>query len=137
MLQTSDSDIIEVMRANKTSVAFNEPTFREVNELLNEITNLAWGGIKSRFFTEQQDKLSDNMKMQVPILINHAQKFISFGSGEPQLTFQYTIKSRLNEFKPITIFQKTIFNLLWSPEKIKLAEQTISEYVESGELELF
>ena len=53
--------------------------FRELNNLLGETTNLIWGAFKNRYIPP---KAFSSQQIQVPIVINHAHKYISFGSQD-------------------------------------------------------
>mgnify|MGYP005813876545 CR=1 FL=1 len=136
MLQTTKQEVIEMISNKKTHLSVDETDFRDVNGLLNEITNLIWGGIRSRFF-QTNESSEDANKTQVPILINHKEKYISFGTAEPQLCFRYTIKDKSDDSPSIVIYQKLIFNLDWRPEAFKESDQAVDDLVDSGELELF
>jgi hypothetical protein len=137
MLQTTEHEIMDVIQAGKTHLGTAEDLdFRDVNSLLNEITNLVWGGIKSRFFvsSEVQDA---SVRTQVPILVNHKEKYISFGTVEPQLCFKYQITDVNDPSISITVYQKIVFNLDWRPEAFQESDQAVDQLVDSGELELF
>jgi hypothetical protein len=109
--------------------------FRELNNLLGETTNLIWGAFKNRFippraFTSQQT--------QVPIVINHEQKYISFGSQDPQLCIRYQLADpRRPGMPPLVIVQRLIFNLHWSPEEFAEFAAAPPDKGDTGELELF
>ena len=139
MLQTTEPQMMEMIANGKTSLCTESPTFRDVNHILNEITNMVWGGIKSRFFVNTEDAPADEIgnKIHVPILVNHGRKFISFGTTEPHLCFRYTISSETDDSPPVEIYQKLIFNLNWQPELFKEAEQAVDDLVDAGELEFF
>ncbi len=136
MLQTTKNEVVEMISNKKTHLEQDATDFRDVNGLLNEITNLIWGGIRSKFFQET-DEGGTNSRTQVPILINHNEKYISFGTAEPQLCFRYTIKDKNKGSPSIIIYQKLIFNLDWRPEAFKESDQAVDDLVDSGELELF
>jgi hypothetical protein len=139
MLQTTETEMISMIANGNTSLCNEAPSFRDVNHILNEITNMVWGGIKSRFFVNDGTVADDAIgnKIHVPILVNHGRKFISFGTTEPHLCFRYTIQSETNNSPPIEIYQKLIFNLNWQPELFKESEQATDDMVDSGELEFF
>ena len=84
MLQTTENEILELIRSGRTGISSERPDSRDTNSILNEITNMIWGGIKSRYFSTGENS-SDAHRTQVPIIVNHSQKHISFGSTEPQL----------------------------------------------------
>ena len=139
MLQTTDQDICNIIEAGKTSIDPGQANSSiEVNQLLNEITNVIWGGIKSKFFVDTNDDPSNRPHaVQVPILVNHSKKFISFGATEPQLCFNYIIEDSDGAYAPVTLCQKLIFNLSWMPENMHISEQILSDSIDSGEIELF
>ena len=136
MLQTTENEILELIRSGKTHITSSRPDSKDTNAVLNEITNMIWGGIKSRYF-QSGESPSDAHRTQVPIIVNHLQKHISFGSTEPQLCFKYSLDTPGKEFSTITIYQRLVFNLSWSPEKFAESDKTVDDFVDSGELELF
>jgi hypothetical protein len=136
MLQTNEDEMLTVIRARRTQLGPKEPNFRDVNSLLSELANMTWGAFKAKFITDES--LNDmESRMHVPIIINHRQNFISFGANYPQLCFMYTLTDRLNEIKPITLYQKLVFSLRWRPELFADNQQKIDDFVNRGELELF
>jgi hypothetical protein len=136
MFQTDEKNMLEIIRARKTQLAPKEPNFRDVNSLLSEIANIAWGSFKSRFFTDNGEQ-NIGYRMQVPIIINHGQRFISFGTDHPQLCLQYRVRDRDGVLAPITLYQKFVFSLHWSPEKFMENQRAVDNLLDRGELELF
>lgn len=136
MLQTTEDEILELIRSGRTHITSEQPDSRDTNAVLNEITNMIWGGIKSRYF-QSGETPSEAHRTQVPIIVNHLQKHISFGSTEPQLCFKYNLLSNDNKFSTVTLYQRLVFNLSWSPEKFAESDKTVEDFVDSGELELF
>jgi len=138
MLQSTESEVVELIQNGMTPLNPKDTSFRFVNSLLNEITNLIWGGIKSRFSNSSGDASEPaNNRTQVPIAVNHLHKYISFGTDEPQLCFHYRIE---NEFEPtqvVDLYQKFVFNLSWYPENFEDSDQTVNNLVDAGELEFF
>ena len=53
-----------------------------------EITNLIWGAFKNRYIGDG-DRLARSA--QVPLIVNHKHKYISFGTSNPQLCFRFTL----------------------------------------------
>jgi CheY-specific phosphatase CheX len=137
MLQTTQQEVMDMIHAGKTPLEKTHADFRDVNELVNEITNLIWGKIKSEFFTNRDHSERIITRTQVPTLVNHQEKYISFGTNNPQLSFRYTISDKTNQSPSIVIFQKLVFNLSWRPEDFNQSDTAIDEFVDSGELELF
>lgn len=108
--------------------------FRELNHLLGETTNLIWGAFKNRYIPPEAFA---NQQTQVPIVINHEHKYISFGSQDPQLCIRYLLTDpRRPRQPPLTIVQRFIFNLLWSPEAFVEFSSGLGNAT-TGELELF
>lgn len=136
MLQTTENEILELIRSGRTHITSSRPDSRDTNAVLNEITNMIWGGIKSRYF-QSGESPSDAHRTQVPIIVNHLQKHISFGSTEPQLCFKYNINSKETKYPTVTLYQRLVFNLSWSPEKFAESDKAVDDFVDSGELELF
>lgn len=112
-------------------------SFRELNHLIGEITNLIWGAFKNRYIPPEA---FPTQQTQVPIVINHEQKYISFGSQDPQLCVRYHIADpRRPGLPPLTIVQRLIFNLLWQPERFTeySTKAAAAPSSSTGELELF
>jgi len=138
MLQTTEENAINLIKQGQTPLPVDDTGYRAVNSLLNEITNLMWGGIKSRFplyKDEEQENLSATT--QIPISINHHHKYISFGSSEPQLCFHYIVQDKKKKYAPIDLYQKFIFNLSWVPENYMDSQSQVEKLVDDGELEFF
>jgi len=136
MLQTTENEILELIRSGRTGISSERPDSRDTNSILNEITNMIWGGIKSRYFSTEESA-GDAHRTQVPIIVNHSQKHISFGSTEPQLCFKYILKDPEKKFSDIVLYQRLVFNLSWSPEKFAESDQAVDDFVDGGELEFF
>ena len=110
-------------------------TFRELNNTLGEATNLIWGAFKNRFIN-----YSDGAAhlTQIPIVINHRHRYISFGSQDPQLCLRYSlIDPAKPDAPPVQVRQRFIFNLAWSPDDFKENKTSVEDLFESGELEMF
>lgn len=132
MLQTEEEPILDVLGL------FNRPyvdsNFRAVNSLLGEITNLIWGSFKNRYIGDVA--ASFGSQVQVPLVVNHKHKYISFGTENPQLCFLYTLVDEKSG-QTVKLYQRFIFNLSWSPEDFKEIIHDVEAFVDSGELELF
>lgn len=135
MLQAAEQPLMDFVRAEKTFAAAEDAGFRDINNVLGEVTNLVWGSFKNRFVshTAPQGHLT-----QVPIIVNHLHRYISFGSEDPQLCFKYTLTdSQGREPASVEIHQRFVFNLSWSPDNFAENEACVEDLFESGELELF
>ena len=135
MLQVDKKGVIDAIRKGRTALGKEEDNQLGINTMISEITNLIWGKIKARFFTAQQER--PLYRVQIPIVINHADKYVTFGSDQPQLCIEYTIRDKDNHQNFITIVQRFIFNIGWSPELFSESEQAINNLVQAGELEMF
>ena len=136
MLQTEESNVMDVIASQKTSLNPMEPNFRDVNAVLGELSNMIWGGFKHRYGLSPGDD-TGRVRVEVPIIINHSRKFISFGSDDPQLCFKYTLTDPEGKLNPIVLYQKFVFSLDWSPENYEENEKNVDELVDNGALELF
>lgn len=137
MLQTEEEKIMEMIRAKKSSVNAPEPTFRHVNGVLGELSNMVWGSFKTRYGIKNLQDGPGQVRVEIPIIVNHARKYISFGSDDPQLCFKFTVTDPDGKLGPTVLYQKFIFSLDWAPEKYAESNQNVNELVSSGELELF
>jgi hypothetical protein len=107
-------------------------SFRIVNDLLGEVTNLVWGALKNRYLGDP----ATSGGAQVPLLVNHKHKYISFGTNNPQLCFRFTLTDPTGAYTT-TLYARFVFNLSWSPEDFQEIPQTFAGLVESGELQMF
>lgn len=134
MLQTNEQNINDLVK--KDLVGENsEMNFRLVNDVLSEVTNLIWGKIKNRFIFEHP--AASHSGTQVPIIVNHQNRYITFGTDIPQLCFKYTLKQTEGGSREITLYQKFIFNLSWDPDKFCENQPTVDDLIDTGELEFF
>lgn len=134
MMQAGEEAVLGIIRAEYGDDA--PVTFRDLNNVLGEATNLVWGSFKNRYVGQAQGT-SAGLQTQVPIIINHFRHYISFGSDDPQLCLKYTLRLRGHpEVPPVPIFQRFVFNLNWAPDEFQEVP-SVESFVESGELELF
>ncbi len=132
MLQTEEQPILRLLGE---AVGRSEDSgFRAVNNLLGEITNLIWGAFKNRYVGDVAR--ASKSQIQVPLIVNHKHKYISFGTENPQLCFLYTLTDETQR-NTLRIYQRFVFNLNWSPEDFVELAHDAAELVEAGELELF
>lgn len=131
MLQTEEQPILDFLEHYRPSKQALD--FRTANSFLGEVTNLIWGAFKNRYIG---DAASAASKIQVPLIVNHKHKYISFGTDNPQLCFLYTLTDEASG-RSVKLYQRFIFNLNWSPEDFKEVQRDVEALVDSGELELF
>lgn len=134
MLQMEEDGIDEVFQLNELTGDDSSVSFRKAGDILGEITNLTWGAFKTRFIAS--DDSGTRSTSEVPLVINHQHKYISFGSTNPQLCFKYVLFNE-NKGSYICMYQRFVFNLYWSPEDFKDIQVSVDNLVDSGELELF
>lgn len=134
MLQAEEEAVLELIRGNRAD-SKEDATFRDLNNVLGEATNLIWGSFKNRY-VGADDGRNTLLQTQVPIIVNHHRRFISFGSEDPQLCFKYLLRDRNGTRPPVPVLQRFIFNLSWSPQDFK-ENTTVESLVNTGELELF
>ncbi len=136
MLQTEEAPMRRLLASGGLpGIPAGELGFRDLNNVLGETTNLIWGAFKNRYidYGDNPGHLT-----QIPIVINHEHRFISFGSQDPQLCFRYTLTDPADPDAPPThLYQRFIFNLSWSPDDFKENQADVESLFESGELELF
>jgi hypothetical protein len=135
MLQTEELALLELVKAERTHISAEEGfDFRNLNGVLGEVTNLVWGAFKNRYLS---DSTRSAHLSQVPIVINHLHRYISFGSDNPQLCFKYTVAEPGEAGRKLDLYQKFVFNLNWAPEDFTENLTSVQDLVESGELDLF
>lgn len=136
MLQTEESALRQgLLQGMSFEGVGGELNFRDLNNMLGETTNLIWGAFKNRYIPPQAFA---NQQTQVPIVINHAHKYISFGSPDPQLCVRYQLTEPSRRgLHPLVIVQRFIFNLHWSPEQFAEFAAAASASSPTGELDLF
>ncbi|KXU87566.1 hypothetical protein CI15_15635 [Paraburkholderia monticola] len=120
--------------ARQVGVGPAQAGFRDLNNVLGELTNLIWGAFKDRFLGERHAR--EASQVQVPLLVNHKHRYISFGSDNPQLRFEYRLTDEASG-QSVAIDQRFVFNLSWSPEDFSENTVDVDDLVESGELDLF
>lgn len=136
MLQTQEIALLELVKADRTHISASEGfDFRNLNGVLGEVTNLVWGAFRNRYLSNAARSAHLS---QVPIIINHLHRYISFGSENPQLCFKYTLDDAAQgSGRRLDIYQKFVFNLNWSPEDFCENLTSVQELVASGELDMF
>ncbi|POA99453.1 chemotaxis protein CheX [Chromobacterium sinusclupearum] len=131
MLQAEESPLMALLEPEGDA----DPDFRQLNAALGEATNLIWGSFKNRYAGNGAQHPA--LLTQVPIIVNHQRRYISFGSEDPQLCIKYQLRDRdAADGYEVTLVQRFVFNLCWSPDEFQ-ETPSVESLVESGELELF
>jgi hypothetical protein len=135
MLQTAEEQLVEFMCRDAFGLAPTSVDFREINGLLGEATNLVWGTFKNRFIHDAPDP---SRLTQVPIIVNHKHRYISFGSEDPLLCVKYRLYDRRDRSREsVVVYQWFAFSLAWTPDKFKEYLPSVESLFAVGELELF
>jgi hypothetical protein len=132
MLQTQEKPLLEILGQGHGGDP--ESGFRSVNDLLGEVTNLIWGAFKNRYIGDASRKAAS--PIQVPLIVNHKHRYISFGTEKPQLCFRYTLSDDITG-RSFALYERFVFNVSWSPEDFSEVEADVAGLVAAGELELF
>ncbi|QJP72580.1 chemotaxis protein CheX [Burkholderia glumae] len=132
MMQTDEQPMLDFVAAMHPDE--RAPDFRDLNGVLGELTNLVWGAFKDRFLGSSQIPAASSV--QVPLLVNHKHKYISFGSENPQLCFKYRVTDDKSG-RTVTLHQRFVFSLQWSPESFDDHAQAVGDMVDAGELDWF
>ena len=136
MMQCQEADLERLVKSDKTHVdPASAGDFRSFNNILGELTNLVWGAFRNRY--GHHDQIDGNLA-QVPIIINHLHRYISFGSQNPHLCIRVQL---VDEQQPgtdaVSVLLRFVFNLSWSPEDFRESETAVDSLVATGELEFF
>lgn len=132
MMQAEEAPILALL--DQQRLCDGPADFRDLNSLLGEMTNLVWGSFKNRYL-DNAETLSRS-QVQVPLLINHRHKYISFGTSNPQLCFVYRVTDQVSGHT-VMLHQRFIFSLSWSPEDFSEVNLETGDVVAAGELDLF
>ena len=133
MLQTEEKPLLELIL--RTRAARMLPNFRGVNDLLSETTNLIWGAFKNRYIGDRKAEGARQV-VQVPLIVNHLHRYISFGTENPQLCFRFTLTDP-ETGNALSLYERFVFNLDWSPDEFVDLPQDTSGASDAGALELF
>lgn len=135
-IQAEEAPILDWLTAHNTVDAYGESaaSFRYVNSLLGETTNLIWGAFKNRYIGDAAG--FTGTRVQVPIIVNHKHRYISFGTDNPQLTFRYTLHDP-STGTDILLQERFVFNLSWAPEDFAEIVQEAAELQSAGEIDFF
>jgi hypothetical protein len=132
MLQSEEDAFLDLLARSETARA--GLSFRHLNDRLSEITNLIWGAFKNRYV--DSDRAVARAQVQVPLIVNHKHKYISFGTQNPQLCFRFTLSDAATG-RSAALYARFSFNLNWLPEEFTELTTEAAGLVDSGELELF
>jgi hypothetical protein len=136
-IHSQQESVLSLIRHGKTFLDPRQSNFRFINDLLNEITNEIWGGLKSRFFYSERVLNEGHYKIQVPVIINHKRNVMSVGSDDPQLCILHEIIDNTGQCEPVTIHQRLVFHLDWRPELCPVDVDDADDADDSGGLEFF
>lgn len=130
MLQTEEEPLLEVLGCG--GPPGNPANVRMVNDRLGEIANMVWGSFKNKYIGDAAGGFS---KVQVPLVVNHRHRYISFGTENPHLCFIYHLSDPSNG-RTLKFYERFVFNLSWSPQDFREVGRDVTALVDSGEIEL-
>lgn len=130
LMQVEEDPLLAILAGDSSATG----DFRDINNILGELTNLIWGAFKDRFLN--QEALAARSQVQVPLIVNHKNRYISFGSTNPQLCFHYKLTDEATG-NLVKVDQRFVFSLNWSPEDFAENVADVDTLVEAGELDLF
>ena len=134
MLQTAEADLGNLLVEGFVpgmQVDRSELNYRQVNSLLGEVTNAIWGKLKSALLPGSSKRKRADFHAEIPSVVNHARRYVSFGSEAPKLCMKHLI-DRGEGKTPVPVFQKFAFHLKWEPEGMEVVSEQIDEMVDSG-----
>lgn len=136
MLQTQGHEIEGMIKAGRSTFPGDDGyASLYAEDLLRELMNMIWGGFKSKFVPNNIETTVN--KMDVPITINHDDRYISFGVIDPLLCFKYEISDSVgNEFKALPLYLKFSFHIYWDLSSYQ-ENESVDELVETDDLEFF
>ena len=127
---------MNLVKHQKTPFSAQDTHSPILNNLLGELTNMVWGRFKSHFFAGETLNI-DQIRSQVPLIIDQEKRYLTFGGDNPQLCFRYVLHDKKDVIETTSIYQKFVFHLNWTPEKYVEPPELISGLVQVGELEFF
>jgi CheY-specific phosphatase CheX len=134
LIQANYHDLDSLLGLTGHIMTLETEDHERIRDVLGELTNLIWGAFK-RHFVDEEQKIE--IKSQVPFIINHQNKYITFGEDKPYLCFKYSIGDESKSFRDVSLYQKFIFHLGWDPKQYKPPKEDIEKLVEGGTIELF
>jgi CheY-specific phosphatase CheX len=131
MLQTEEEPLLDVL--GREGAAGNPGNVRMVNDRLGEIANMIWGAFKNKYIGDGRG--AGLSQVQVPLVVNHRHKYISFGTENPHLCFIYQM-SDPSTGRTLKFYERFVFNLSWAPQDFREVDDVVEGLVDSGEIEL-
>ena len=89
MLQTEEAGLLDVLGYNALVGSESSVTFRAVNNILGELTNLLWGAFKTHFIATNDP--GTQCTTEVPLVINHQHKYKRENCGNSGIVPSNTI----------------------------------------------
>ena len=132
MLQSKGTGIESYITAEHTAFNPDKSTVSAYAEnLLRELINQIWGSFKAKFTPD--GFIGRENHVEVPMTINHLEKYISFGIRKPLLCFKFIIEDEEGHLDSIPLYLKFSFHLYWNTDEYTENE----EDDDAGGLELF
>ena len=112
MLQTAEADLGNLLVEGYVpgmQVDRSELNYRQVNSLLGEVTNAIWGKLKSALLPGSSKRKRADFHAEIPSVVNHARRYVSFGSEAPKLCMKHLI-DRGEGKTPVPVFSEVRFS---------------------------
>ena len=138
MTQVDEADFKDLISNYSIRNYFRFPTDDDVNNVLGELSNLIWGGVKNKL-TNLVGTESRSIAMRVPIVGNQEVNYMSFGKTGAKLCIKYLLtKSVDNEVEECALYQVLIINQSWILEVLENKEENgFEKLVSNGVLDIF
>lgn len=133
-----EDDLAMLVCGGNTALNPSSTEPREYQQLVSELTNLMWGGLRKELPAASPTKDEQApLSAEIPIVSDFIRKSINFGGCMPQLSFRYLIYRQQNPSIPLIFDFTILFNIRWAPEHLQdLESLSVDQAIESGELEL-
>ncbi len=133
MVQAEEGCVMPLIADGRTSLDMTNLDFRSVNAIMSDLTNMIWGRFKACFVDNQKEAKARYLA-EVPIVVNHSRGYVTFGFDDPKLCFHYRLHDPSGVIEPVSIFQRFVFHLQWSPEDFIVHPDPMENLVKSGDL---
>jgi hypothetical protein len=131
MLQCEEDPLLDL--SGEDGIFGSAASIRAMNSRLSEVTNRIWGAFKGRYVGDDQTSVAS--LIQIPLIVNHKHRYVSFGTVNPQLCFRFEFIDAPSGLS-WELFARFIFSLNWSPEGFKEIDHSADELVDAGEMQV-
>jgi hypothetical protein len=110
-----ENDALILIKNDHTALNKDQTSTDHCNQFISEITNQFWGKVR-RMCQAVYGSEQHRAPVTIPIIVNHQQKYISFGNHTPQLCFRYLLIRDHLIPEAISVEFKIIFNTILRPK---------------------